>query len=310
MTKMTGSASAGHILVLGASNTDLVCTTDRLPGPGETVASTSFAVYPGGKAANQAVAAMRAGGQVAFVGCFGDDDYGHARCNEMAAEGIDLAHARVIEDETSGLALIAVDQGGENLIITVGGANDRISGDQLRDAIDQSSWDVLLMPNEAPAEVVHQALTGMQEAITVFNAAPFVDSLRELARLVDVLVCNEVEASQFLGRSVTEVTAAHDVEELAGLAGGEAVITLGAAGAVGWDGETSCVAPALSVTVRDTTGAGDAFCGAFASWLARGASFEDALRAGTVAGSLATTRAGAQPSLPSLAEIQKHLKSS
>lgn len=300
---MSGSGAGGRTLVAGSSNTDLVCLTDRLPRPGETVASRSFSVYPGGKAANQAVAAARSGSGVVFVGCFGDDDYGRDRHAELKAEGIDLTHSRGIEGETSGLALIAVDPAGENLIITVGGANDRISVEQLREAIRDREYDVVLLPNEAPPEVVREIVTSSGAATVVLNAAPFAPFLSDIAGSVDILVCNEVEASEFLGSEVEIATAESAVVALAELAGGGAVITLGAAGAVGClDGVTHS-APALQVDVVDTTGSGDAFCGAFAAWLANGHSFEEALRAGVVAGSLAAARAGAQPSLPVHREI-------
>ena len=304
---MSGSRSIDRILVTGSSNTDLVCLTDRLPRPGETVASTSFAVYPGGKAANQAVAAARSGANVVFAGCFGDDDYGRDRYAELEAEGIDLTYSRVIEGETSGLALIAVDSAGENIIITVGGANERISVEQLREAFRDREYDVVLLPNEAPPDVVREIVTSAGAATVVLNAAPFASYLSEIAGSVDVLVCNEVEASQFLGRDVKIGAAQEAVIELAGLAGGGAVITLGAAGAVGsLDGDVLEV-PALDVKVVDTTGAGDAFCGAFAAWLASGRGFDEALQAGVVAGSLAATRAGAQPSLPRYEEIVSRL---
>lgn len=305
---MSGSRLSGRTLVAGSSNTDLVCMTDRLPRPGETVASNSFAVYPGGKAANQAVAAARSGSNVVFAGCFGDDDYGRDRYAELRAEGIDLTHSRVIEGETSGLALIAVDQAGENLIITVGGANDRTSVEQLREAIRGQEYNVALLPNEAPPDVVREIVTSAGAATVVFNAAPFASYLSEIVASVDVLVCNEVEASQFLGREVEIAAARQAVIELAGLASGGAVITLGAAGAVGCLNDAVLEVPALAVDVVDTTGAGDAFCGAFAAWLAGGRGFDEALRAGVVAGSLAATRAGAQPSLPTHQQIVDTLK--
>lgn len=304
---MTGSGRPGRVLVVGSSNTDLVCQTDRLPRPGETVASFGFAIYPGGKAANQAVAASRAGASVAFVGGFGGDEYGRDRRQELVAEGINLTHSRIFDEEPSGLALIAVDRAGENLIVTVGGANDRVTVEQLDEALDASEYDVLLLPNEAPVEVVARAVTGHGGATVVLNAAPFEENLRSLVDQFDVLICNAVEAAQFLGREPGAQAPEADVEELARLCRGSAVITLGATGAVGWTNGSMHRVPALDVHVVDTTGAGDAFCGAFAAWIARGSGFADALAAGGVAGSLATTSAGAQPSLPDQAAISEYL---
>ena len=304
---MTGSGQSGRILVTGSSNTDLVCQTDRLPRPGETVAASAFNIYPGGKAANQAVAAARAGAQVAFVGGFGGDDYGRDRRAELEYEGIDLTHSAVFEDEPSGLALIAVDPAGENLIFTVGGANLRVTVDQFQAALEAAPCDVVLLPNEAPREVVRRAVAARDGATVVLNAAPFEEYLRAVVGAVDVLICNEVEAGQFLGRDVDASSAMDAARELAGLCRGSALITLGAEGAVGWHGGGGRHVPALRVDVVDTTGAGDAFCGAFAAWLARGAAFDEALQAGATAGSLAATRAGAQPSLPTRDEILRHL---
>ena len=296
---MAGNSTVGRILVVGSSNTDLVCLTDRLPLAGETVASYSFAVYPGGKAANQAVAAARAGATVTFVGCFGDDDYGRERRSEMDAEGIDLSHAVVVAGEPSGLALIAVDPAGENLIITVGGANDHISVEQFDRASSEGDYSVILLPNEAPADVVRRVCSADHgDALVVLNAAPFDGFLRDIAPEIDVLICNEIEAAQFLGREASVERAVQDVEDLAARAGRSAIITVGEAGAVGsWNGQTIQV-PAHPVDVVDTTGCGDAFSGAFAAWLARGATFKEALSAGVAAGSLAAATSGAQPSLP------------
>ena len=299
MMTMTGSLAAGGILVVGSSNTDLVCQTDRLPLPGETVASSSFAIHPGGKAANQAVAAARTGATVSFVGCFGDDDYGRERRTELGEEGIDLSHADVVPGEPSGLALIAVDPDGENLIITVGGANDRVSTEQLERAMSGRIYDAILLPNEAPPDVVRLACSADRgDAVLVLNAAPFAGFLRDVAPQIDVLICNEIEAAQFLDRDVSVDRASQDVEELARRTRRGAIITVGESGAVGcWDGQL-VEAPAHPVNVTDTTGCGDAFCGAFSAWLAGGSTFGEALRAGVAAGSLAAATAGAQPSLP------------
>jgi ribokinase len=304
---MTGRSREGRILVIGSSNTDLVCQTDRLPHPGETVASYGFNIYPGGKAANQAVAAARAGASVSFVGGFGDDEYGQARFREMEAEGIDLSPSRVYEGMSSGLALIAVDPAGENLIITVGGANERVDVGQLEEALSGPAFDLILLPNEAPPDVVALAIDSGSAATVVLNAAPFSEHLVELAGNVDILICNEIEVGQFLRRPINQATLDADVSELADVCRGSAVITLGSAGAIGLRaGELRRVA-ALEIEAVDTTGAGDAFCGAFAAWLGSGSSFGDALQAGVVAGSLAATRAGAQPSLPSRDEIAARL---
>jgi ribokinase len=308
---MTGSGATGRVLIVGASNTDLVCQTDRLPLPGETVASTSFAIHAGGKGANQAVAAARSGAEVSFVGCFGDDDYGVDRERELDAEGIDLDHTVSIQGEPSGLALIAVDAAGENLIITVGGANDRLTVEQVNACIKATDPDIVLLPNEAPPEVVRRTVE-MRSAnrLMILNAAPFADHLRDLLNDIDCLICNEIEAAQFLDQEVTSASADTDVHSLAQSTRRGAIITLGADGAVGvWDDEMQRL-PAHPVEVVDTTGCGDAFCGAFAAWIARGEGFRSSLAAGIAAGALAATVSGAQPSLPYETDIRKRMASS
>lgn len=305
----TGRDVAGTLLVCGASNTDLVCTTDRLPRPGETVASISFDVFPGGKAANQAASAARCGANVVFVGAFGDDAYGAARRAELAAAGIDLRFCDQVAGVPSGLALIAVDQQGENQIITVAGANASVRVELLDAAIEACRPDVLLFPNEAPAAIVERLASHPVAGLKLCNAAPFTEDLRPLAGQLDYLICNEIEAAGFLGREVLPGEDAREaVRELAELPRRGAIVTLGEHGAVGCADGAVIDVPAPVVDVVDTTGAGDAFCGAFAAWIAGGSSFEDAVRAGVQSGSLAVTRAGAQPSLPDRGQILERLR--
>jgi ribokinase len=303
---MSGSRPGGGVLVAGSSNTDLVCLTDRLPRPGETVASYAFSIYAGGKAANQAVAAARAGAQVTFVGAFGDDAYGTQRRSDLEADGVDLRFSLTQAGTPSGLALIAVDRRGENLIVTVGGANDLIDGTQIAEALEILRPQVILLPNEAPADALDSALA-QAGATRILNAAPFDPDLNSRLANVDILICNEVEAAGFLGFDITLDNAEGAVRALASRACPRAIITLGPAGAIGFDGLRDFTVPAPKVQVVDTTGAGDAFCGAFAAWLVAGATFAESLRAGVVAGSLAATIRGAQPSLPREDQIRAAL---
>ncbi len=303
----SGRSGSGKILVVGSSNTDLVCLTDRLPRPGETVASSAFHIYPGGKAANQAVAAARAGARVSFVGAFGTDEYGTARRNELASEGIDVSFSIIIDATPSGLALIIVDRAGQNQIVTVAGANDHVTTSQIDRAIEATRPDVILFPNEAPAKVIDHLAAQRSPAVKIFNAAPYQDRLGQVIEKVDVLICNETEAGGFLGRDVTKENEDASARILAGLARERAVITVGDRGAISSDAGAVLALPTLDVEVVDTTGAGDAFCGVLAAWIAQGQSFESAVSAGVVAGALAVTRAGAQPSLPSFKEISAKL---
>lgn len=292
------------LLVAGSSNTDLVCRSARLPRPGETVRGDSFQVFAGGKSANQAVAAARAGASVAFAGAVGADRYGAARLKDLQRDGIDITHVSVLDGEQSGLALIAVDNQGSNQIIYISGANDLLSGEQIVAAMKATQPAVVLLNLEAPLSSVKIALeTVLPQQCIVLNCAPFDELVWDVLPLVDVLICNEIEAGGLLGRNVTPETALDDVADIRSLGPNAVIITIGAGGAVAGFGSTVVHIPAPQVQVVDTTGCGDAFCGVLASWLATGNSMEDGARAGVVAGSLAATRAGAQASMPTRDEI-------
>lgn len=295
----------GRVLVVGSSNTDLVGVCERLPRPGETVRGRTFATYAGGKGANQAVAAARAGAQVTFAGAVGDDQYGRDRLADLRRDGIDVALTVTAPGATSGIALIAVDAAGENEIIMIPGANDLVTPALAGQAVADSAAEVLSLTLEIPLASVQAALAARPPSMrAVLNAASYDPGIIALAHLIDVLIVNEVEAGEWLGRPVSPETAGADARQLAGAGPELAVITLGSSGAYYADraGRTFHQ-PALQVEVVDTTGAGDAFCGAFAAWLARGEEPAEAVRAGVAAGALAVSVAGAQPSLPSADRI-------
>lgn len=295
-----------ELLVAGSSNTDLVCRSPRLPRLGETIRGDSFKIFAGGKSANQAVAAARAGASVAFAGAVGSDPYGAARMQDLADESIDVSRVTVFDGEQSGVALIVVDQQGGNQIIYIAGANDQLSGEHVIAAMEATQPSVVLLNLEAPLETVTSALDAARpEQRIVLNCAPYDERIRDKLRLVDVLICNEIEAGELLGTTVTPESALDDAAELRALGAGTAIITLGADGAVLSSESTLLQVPALEVAAVDTTGCGDAFCGVLAAWLAGGAGLEDAARAGVIAGSLAATRAGAQASLPARDEIME-----
>lgn len=298
----------GRVLVLGGSNTDLVCRAPRLPVPGETLNGTSFSVYAGGKGANQAVAAARAGARVSFFGAIGTDEFGQQRRTDLERDGIDLTHLSVISGASSGVALIAVDDRGENQIIVVDGANGLVSNESIDAAIDDGPWDVLLVVLEVPFEIVRETITRLAgKCEVILNAAPFDERAAELLPMVDVLICNEIEAAGLLQREVTHDSALSDAVDLQTLGPAHAVITLGANGVAAAGVADSWHEPARPAEVIDTTGAGDSFCGALAAWLSEGKSLREAVRAGAVAGALAVAHAGAQPSLPTRAEIERLL---
>ena len=298
------NGSMAGVLVIGSSNTDLVCRSARIPASGETITGHAFATFAGGKGANQAVAAARAGAHVTFVGARGDDDFGAARQADLLGEGIDVHWLRVIEGASSGIALIVVDDRGENQIVYVPGANANISIDDADAALRDTEYRVLSLTFEIPYDVVAHAVHHHRDrSLVVLNAAPYDQRLTKLLPSIDVLICNEVEASALLAQAVTTESAMKDAAAILECGPESVVLTLGASGAVAANASGVWRIPAPVVHPIDTTGAGDAFCGVLCAWLAAGETLHDAVRAGVVAGSLAVTRAGAQPSLPAREEI-------
>ncbi len=291
------------VVVVGSANVDLVVRSERIPHPGETLIGTSYEEYPGGKGLNQAVAAARSGASVAFVGALGDDDAGRRLREVTADERIDTSATPSIDAAPSGRALITVAVGGENTIVVVPGANDRVDGR------DTPIGSVVLAQLEVPMAAVIAAFTDAKGrgAITILNPAPATPLPEDLLRLTDVIVPNQ-----------------HEIELIGGIdalleAGVRTVIvTKGAAGAdviaarhdTSQQRPESTSFPAIDVIAVDTTGAGDAFCGALAARLAAGDAVDEAVRWAICAGGLATTRHGAVPSLPAGQEIRAHMTES
>lgn len=285
------------VVVAGAINTDLVAVVARAPEAGETITGLSFAIFGGGKAANQAVAARRAGGSVVLVGAVGDDAFGTDRRDELERDGLDLRAVAEHAGMASGVALITVECGGENRIAYVPGPTLKITGEQIVQALERVRPGVYLQPNEVPLDAAATALRRARElgATTMLNAAPDPEAASPLLGDVDYLIVNEGEAIVLAGRSgpCDEIAAV-----LARQTDATVVVTAGADGAYGVHEGHSLHVPAPRVDVVDTTGAGDTFCGAFAARIAERAPFEEALRWAVWAGALATTIVGAQPSIP------------
>ncbi len=276
------------VCVVGSANLDLVATTDRLPGPGETVMGSTYAEFAGGKGLNQAVAASRAGARTAFAGAVGGDDAARQLIAVMDAEFIDRSALVELSDAPTGRALIGVSSSGENSIIVVPGANGRLKPNDVRAAA--GSGRVLLVQREVPAVVVREALAAAKQAgaLTILNPAPASRVDEDTLALCDIVIPNEHEV-QLLGGVTT----------LLDFGVSAVVVTLGSRGAMLCrPGQPVLAIPALRVEAIDTTGAGDAFCGAFAAAMSRGVDIVDALRFASAAGALATTVRGAVPSLP------------
>ena len=295
-------ARSPRVVVVGSLNADLVVTTARLPEPGETVLGSDVQRFAGGKGLNQAVAASRAGAVVVMVGAVGDDDTGPWLQSILRDEGIDARHCHVASGP-SGTALIEVDAAGRNRIIVVPGANDALTEQQAAAALaDQPSRTVVLAQGETPVATVRAAFAVARERglLTILNPAPVRDFPDDLLALVDLLIPNEHEAAELSGLPTDSVEACVAAAHALIARGPQRVlITRGAEGALLVDATSSVSVPTYPVVPIDTVAAGDAFCGALAAALAEGADLHDAIRTGCAAGALATTTAGAVPSLPS-----------
>jgi ribokinase len=286
------------IVVFGSVNVDFVTRVARIPRPGETVLGPGYAVIPGGKGANQALAARRAGSDVQLVGAVGRDPFADIGLSLLISDGVDCAGvARV--DAPTGAAFISVSDDAENAIVVAAGANAAVTASQL-DGVRISAGDTLLLQREVPeAEAIEAARRAKAAgARVILNAAPAGALPGALMPLLDILIVNEHEVAVVagaLGHAGEPDALARAIDAEHGIA---TIVTLGSQGAVGWTGGIRRRAPALEVEPVDTTAAGDSFCGAFAAALDQGLGFTTALARGAAAGSLACTVAGAQPSIP------------
>lgn len=291
-----------RITVLGSINMDLVVRCQHLPRPGETIIAEDFREIPGGKGANQAVAAARLGASVSMIGRVGDDAFAGRLLETLRNEQIDTEAVLQTSDSASGVAIVAVEDSGENAILVVSGANARVSAaDVAQHAERIRNSDVLLLQLEIPVETVLAAIRVARDAgvRVILDPAPVPGSFPEPLLHVDALTPNRSEAAAILGRGVDSAddarAAAH---ELVQRGARQAVITLGAEGAVLSDGHSEQWVPPFPVKTVDTTAAGDAFAAALAVRWAETHSLTDAVRFASAAGALAASRAGAQPGMP------------
>lgn len=295
----------GQILVLGSANADLTVTLARRPGSGETVHGRDLVVLPGGKGANQAAAAGRLGGRVLFAGCVGTDGYGDLLLRALTSAGVDVSAVRRVETAT-GVAMISVTPDGDNSIIVVPGANYEVTiadVDALSDAIAEAA--VLVLQMELTVEVVvHAAAVAARHGTRVLlNLAPTVPIPPETLGACDPLVVNEHEAAFLLGGQLAGDWAT-TAQRLSELGPASVVITLGAEGALSYDGAGAVFfVPPPAVKPVDTTGAGDAFIGALSVCLANGDQLPEATRYAVRVGSTAVLKRGAQTSYPTPDEV-------
>jgi ribokinase len=287
---------------------DLVTRAPRLPVGGETLIGHSFATVSGGKGANQAVAAARLGAQVAMVGCVGNDDYGVQLRDALLAEQIDCQAVSKVAD-SSGVALIVVDDNSQNAIVIVAGANGAMTPAVIDrfDAVLQAA-DVIICQLEIPDATVGHALKRARALgkIVILNPAPASRPLpADWFAAIDYLIPNESEATVLSGLQVDSLdTAESAASRLIAMGAGKVIITLGAQGSLFANGQDFEHFPAPKVQAVDTTAAGDTFVGGFAAALANGKSEAEAIRFGQIAAALSVTRAGAQPSIPTLFDVQ------
>ena len=285
-----------HVVVVGSLNVDLVVSADRLPVPGETVLGGRFSVHDGGKGANQAVAASRAGARVTMIGAVGTDAHGERAVAALSSEGVDVSRVRRIDGEPTGVALVAVGPRGENQIVVAPGANTAIALDDEDRALIGGA-DALLTSLEIPMATVVDALRLANAAgvASILNPAPAHALPAEVLALGPILTPNEHELVVAIGNDKTDGA----LDELVARHAGPVIVTQGAAGALLAQGDVrerfdGFVAPA----VVDTTGAGDTFCGVLAASLADGLALPDAIRSANAAAAISVGAPGARAGMP------------
>ncbi len=296
------------ILVVGSINMDLVVRGPHSPMPGETVLGGDFETFPGGKGANQAVAAARMGGEVTMVGRVGQDDFGNSLIQGLVENQVKTSLVIKDSDAPTGIAMIAVATNGENSIVVASGANLKVSEKDVSLARSQMrETDLLLLQLECPLETVAAAVDLAQayEIPVVLNPAPAQPLSQDLLRKIDYLTPNESEIALLSGQDDLE----KGIQILQGWGVRNLIITMGAKGARVVTSEIDEHLPAHEITAVDTTAAGDAFNGALGVALAENKSLMDAVRYGMAAGALAATKRGAQPSLPTREAVENLLAS-
>jgi len=321
---MTPTRTRPQILVIGSANTDLIVRTARLPGPGETVLGGDFRIAAGGKGANQAVAASRAGGAVTFIARVGNDVFGVEAIAGYRRDGIETKFIRAARSGSTGVALIVVDRKGENSIAVASGANADLSIGDMRCAADEfSSADLLLIQLESPIKTVGEALRKAARVglPIILNPAPVPPKLIPLGfyPLIDILTPNVIEAGMLTGISISSrdglrKAAGRLLKKMSPPASTRnprsraVLITLGAVGVFVFAEGIETIVPGFKARAVDTTAAGDVFNGALAVALAEGRPLLEAVRFASAAAAISVTRMGAQPSAPGRAEILRFLK--
>lgn len=301
-----------NVVCLGSLNMDMCVNVAHVPSAGETVMAKALTYSPGGKGANQAVSCARQGAQVSMVGRVGADAYGTELLSSMKADGIDTQHVVIDATSPTGVAIVFLEPTGQNRIVVVGGANQTLLVDAAALLPLLRTAYALVLQLESPiGEVMHAArLARASGCKVVLNPSPVQGALEDsLWPLVDLLVLNESEALAFCGIEVgtSREAAAQVVRHFQNLGIARVVLTLGGAGALAGDGDSLTFHPAPQVKVLDTTAAGDTFLGALVASLARDKPFAHSMRSGIAAASLCVQTAGAQTSIPTLAQTETYV---
>ncbi len=299
------------IAVIGSLNIDLVVRAARVPQPGETIAGKSFNMIPGGKGANQAVAASRAGGKVFMFGCVGDDPFGQVMVDALGESGVNTKNIHIIPQESTGTAIIIVEDSGENRIVVNPAANAMVSIeliDRLWESISKSP--MILIQHEIPMDTAfHIIRKAYQDGITVIlNPAPSYPVPEDCLKLLDVLIVNEIECANLIGLpSIDRESAFVAAEKWHRTGVKKIIVTLGSDGLVYLDDEKRIYLPAFQVEVVDTTAAGDTFVGAYAASILQQKNAKEALFFSSAAAALAVMKLGAQTSIPYKQEVSEFL---
>jgi len=308
---------AARVFVFGSINTDLVVYVARLPRPGETIGGGTYQSFPGGKGANQAVAAARAGASVHLFGCLGEDAFGRERLASLEKTGVSTRGVRVLPGVASGVAEITVDASGENTIVVAPGANDRFFPDGVEiPTAAPGETCVSLFQNEVPQETTEALILRAKKAgHTVFwNLAPTLSRkpADHALHAVDCLICNRNELADLTGRprSTSDDPSGMEDDARVPLSWGvrSLIVTLGRKGSTYITASGAQAVPAFAVEAVDTVGAGDCYCGVLAAFVAQGLPIATAMRKASAAAAVSTTRRGAQPSMPTLEEIEAFLR--
>ncbi|MEG3660175.1 ribokinase [Arenibacter palladensis] len=297
------------ILIVGSCNTDMVIKTERFPLPGETIIGGEFFMNPGGKGANQAMAAKRLGGEVIFIGKIGEDIFGQNSLNLMKSEGIDIRYLGKDSEMPSGVALITVDSTGENSIVVAPGSNGKLTPADFDRALSElDEVAVILLQLEIPLETVEHIvrIASKNDIRIVLNPAPGRDLPDTMLKDISAITPNETEAEILTGVKVVDIDTAKKASEILRSRGvREVIITMGAEGAFVLSDSYNGMVRTPSVEVQDTTAAGDTFNGALAVGLAEKKSLHEAVELACKVASLSVTRMGAQSSIPYREELNQ-----